>query len=137
MEVEKHDAVSPFTTKPAHLPEELGMYVDALAKKHDGVDQVWILGGPGPADPQAKWELLLFADERRLEAIRADSGARRGDVDLLIVVDGDRFESAWGGRRARLSDLRWRLDGAQAATYRRPSRELLADDEVAVAHRVR
>lgn len=136
MPVENHD-FPPLTVKPAYLPEKVGMYVDALTKKHEGVEQVWVLRTPGAPNSNSKWELLLFADERRLAAIRADSAARRDDVDLLVVIDGDRFESVWDERRGRLSGLDWRLDGPQAAEYRRAADEPGTGDERAVAHRVR
>ena len=76
--------------KPAQLPEELGMYVDRLREQHATLDQVWVLAGPGETSGDAVWELLGFGDERVLEAIRADERVHRDDVDLKIVVDGDR-----------------------------------------------
>ncbi len=118
MNTKMHDPAMPVGNKPAPLPEELGMYVDALRKQHGAIQQVWVLAAPETGCDREPWELLVFADGGVLEAIRADRRAHRDDVDLRIVVDGDRIESAWGEPRpGSLARLNWRLDGPQSATY--------------------
>jgi len=107
------------STRPTQLPEELGMYVDALRKKCPAIDQVWLLG-PRANDPESRgtdWDLLLFADARVLREVRSDASWRRGDLNLMIVTDGDRFESAWGEPAGSLAAMQWRLDDPQSATY--------------------
>ena len=54
-----------------------------------------------------RWELLAFADPGTLERLRKSTDLHRADVDVLIVIDGDRFENAWGQRRLSGSLVRW------------------------------
>ena len=51
--------------------------------------------------------LLLFADERTLAHLRKCEDLRRADVDVLVVIDGDRFENVWGPRKLSGSLGRW------------------------------
>lgn len=49
----------------------------------------------------------MFADEPTLQHLRKALDLHRPDVDVLVVTDGDRFESAWGPRRLSGSLVRW------------------------------
>jgi hypothetical protein len=110
-------------TKPAQLPEELGMYLDRVRKLCPSIEQVWALG-PRVNDAEARhtsWELLAFGDSSALETIRADRGLERDDLVLLVVTDGDRYENAWGDPRpGRLSEVEWHLDDPHTASYVEP-----------------
>ena len=52
-------------------------------------------------------ELLAFADAATLARLRKSEHLHRADVELLVVVDGDLFESAWGPRKLSGSLARW------------------------------
>nr|MBO2515505.1 hypothetical protein [Gammaproteobacteria bacterium] len=109
------------SNKPTQLPEELGMYVDALRQRHSAIDEVWVLASKeseGGSATRGKWNLLAFADSATLSALEADEAVHRDDVNLMVVTDGDRFESAWGKRSGgRLSDIDWRLEDMHSASY--------------------
>ncbi len=96
------------------------MYVDALRKACPGIEQVW-LTGPRVDDDEARgadWEFLAFGNREVLDEVRADARWQRSDVRLYVVVDGDRFEAAWGAPDSgRLSGLGWRVDDVQSASY--------------------
>ena len=51
--------------------------------------------------------LLVFADGRTLERLRKCDELHRADVDVLVVVDGDRFENVWGPCKLSGSLARW------------------------------
>lgn len=96
------------------------MYVDALRKDYPSIEEVWLLGPRVNEEPDrgGGWDLLAFADEGALDAIRANSAVHRSNLHLSIVIDGDRFESAWGApRTGRLSSIRWRVEDLHSATY--------------------
>lgn len=97
------------------------MYVDTLRQRHASIDEVWVLAQKPSDDAgqrRGEWELLAFADASTLSALKRDGSVHRGDVNLMVVTDGDRFESAWGRRRSgRLSDIGWRLENLHSATY--------------------
>lgn len=107
-------------SKSTQLPEEIGMYVDGLRKACPAIEEVWLVG-PRVNEPEHRgsdWELVAFADRRVLDAVRADRSWQRPDVSLLVVVDGDRYEKAWGGSESgSLSRLDWRLEDPHTATY--------------------
>ncbi|MFS8607860.1 MAG: hypothetical protein LOD94_07700 [Gammaproteobacteria bacterium] len=108
------------SNKPTQLPEELGMYVDALRQRHSAIDEVWVLASKESESAKrgGKWNLLAFADSSTLTALEADESVHRDDVNLIVVTDGDRFENAWGSRsRGRLSDIDWRREDMHTASY--------------------
>ena len=55
----------------------------------------------------ARRELLAFADAATLERLRRCEYLHRADIEFLVVVDGDLFESAWGPRKLSGSLARW------------------------------
>jgi hypothetical protein len=51
--------------------------------------------------------LLLFADERTLERLRKTDDLYCAGIDVLVVIDGDRFENVWGPCKLSGSLARW------------------------------
>jgi hypothetical protein len=51
--------------------------------------------------------LLAFADPATLARLRANEHLHTPGIDLLVVVDGDAFASAWGPGRVSGSLARW------------------------------
>ena len=125
------------TSRPVQLPEGIGMYIDALRKQYSAIGDVWLLEPEqGGTETRACWDLLVFADGGVLDAVRADSASHRGDVTLLVVVDGDRFETAWGKSvSGRLSDMGWRVEDLHNASFAK--RGAANSEERASASRVR
>jgi len=75
-----------------------------------------------PADrtaPSLACELLAFADAATLERLRRSTDLHNADVELLVVIDGDRFENAWGPRKlsGSLARWAWRQVSAELAYY--------------------
>lgn len=94
------------------------MYVDGLRRTYPAIDEVWVLGPRDDEERHRRWDLLAFADEDALAAIRANRSVHRADLRLTIVTDGDRFERAWGAPRSgRLSSIRWRVEDLHSASY--------------------
>jgi hypothetical protein len=73
------------------------------------IQTVWSLGHDGLAEQAAEQsrELLIFADRLSLHTLRKADRLHRADVQVLVVVDGDEFESAWGPRKISGSLARW------------------------------
>lgn len=124
------------TSKPVQLPEDIGMYVDALRKEFSAIGDVWLLNADSSgSETRGRWDLLAFADRKVLDAIRSNPSLQRDDVKMLVAVDGDRFEAAWGAAESgRLSDLGWRVEDLHNASY---SPSAAGTDERVTAHRVR
>src|SRR5690606_7209099 len=74
------DAMPNIVSKPAQLPEELGMYVDGLRRTYPAIDEVWVLGPRDDEERHRRWDLLAFADEDALAAIRANRSVHRADL---------------------------------------------------------
>ena len=73
---------------------------------------IWSVGhcpaSAAPAGSAAPATVLLaFADHATLARLRKCDALHRSDVDLLVVVDGDLFESAWGEHRVTGALSRW------------------------------
>jgi hypothetical protein len=86
-----------------------------MRKACPGIEQVWLLRHR--SEPP-EWDLLAFADRRSLETLRGQGLGRRPDLQLLVVVDGEHFEPAWGRSEAgSLRDIDWRIENAETATF--------------------
>jgi hypothetical protein len=102
------------TWPPARSPKirrmrdnDLAGFLARLVERGPGIRAVWSLGNPDDAAQPSGRELLAFADRPTLERLRAAEDLHRADVQLLVVVDGDRFENAWGPCRLSGSLARW------------------------------
>lgn len=77
--------------------DEISTFAARLAAVCLDIRSVWLI----------EHALLVFADERTLEHLRKCEDLRRTDLDLLVVVDGDRFENVWGPCKLSGSLARW------------------------------
>lgn len=79
------------------LPSNLGRYIGELVECAPSVREVWLVGSRanGRSTEESDWDFLLFADQHALLSLRSAQRLRRDNVDVLVVVDGDRFESPW------------------------------------------
>jgi hypothetical protein len=91
------------------------------------ISAVWSVGHADASAEQRPCELLVFADLTTLERLRKSGSLHCTDVDVLVVVDGDRFENAWGEHRVSGSLARW--------AWRQVSPELAYYDESKWAER--
>lgn len=84
------------------------------------VRAVWRIGlDPDAAAPGAeRVTMLVFADAATLQRLHK-STPRVAGLDLLVVTDGDAFESAWGLRSApgSLGRCAWRQTSSSEAFY--------------------
>lgn len=107
--------------------EELSAFVSHVLIHGLEIRAVWSVGHAEAAAEPERCELVVFADQSTLQSLRKSAPLHRADVDLVVVVDGDRFESAWGERRISGSLARW--------AWRQVSPELAYYDESRWAER--
>src|SRR2546421_12909305 len=91
------------------FPAEITAFVSSLLASCLDIHAVWSMDRC-PAESAAaprRHELLAFADAATLARLRKSEHLHRADVELLVVVDGDLFESAWGPRKLSGSLARW------------------------------
>jgi len=100
---------------------DLSAFVSRVLLHCLDIRAVWCMRQDAPAAAQAalEHELLAFADPLTLQRLRQCDDLHRNDVDLLVVVDGDRFENAWGPRKlsGSLARWAWRQVSAELAYY--------------------
>lgn len=96
------------------------------------ISSLWSLDHrPGETPLQAApRQLLAFADLMTLQHLRKRQDLHRTDVGLLVVVDGDGFENAWGPSclSGSLARWAWRQVSAHEAYYDE-ARWLVADGD--------
>lgn len=82
---------------------------------------VWRIGlDPDSAEAApARLTLLVFADAPTLQRLHKYKEPRLAGMELLVVTDGDVFESAWGSRRlsGSLARCAWRQHTVSEAFY--------------------
>ena len=95
-----------------------------LLRQCADIRAIWSVGHCPACDPSGAAStpvtvLLAFADHATLAGLRKCDQLHRSDVDVLVVVDGDSFESAWGERpvSGALSRWAWREVSADHAFY--------------------
>jgi hypothetical protein len=85
------------------------------------ISSVWSMehAADAPSPAAAAHELLAFADKATLQRLRRSENLQRADVEFLVVIDGDVFESAWGPRKlsGSLARWAWRQISAHEAYY--------------------
>ena len=102
-------------------PLELPAFVADLLLGCLDIRSVWSLDHrPGETPlPTAARRLLAFADPMTLRHLRTREDLHRTEISLLVVVDGDRFENAWGPSclSGSLARWAWRQVSPQEAYY--------------------
>ena len=98
---------------------DLSAFVSRVLLHCLDIRAVWRMRQGAPAAASLAQELLAFADPLTLQRLRQCDDLHRSDVDLLVVVDGDRFENAWGPRKlsGSLARWAWRQASAELAYY--------------------
>jgi hypothetical protein len=81
------------------------------------IRSVWILGRATARDASGAHQFLVFADPAGLQRLRACDDLRELGVEMLVVVDGDAFESAWGSASGSLGRWAWRQVSPEIAYY--------------------
>jgi len=73
------------------------------------ITSLWSIGhAADDADLGERLHILLaFADNATLRRLRRSEHLHDADIEFLVVVDGDVFESAWGPSRLSGSLARW------------------------------
>ena len=88
------------------------------------IHAVWSLDhAPGqPWSDVPRCRLLAFASPAVLKRLQACEHLHESEIDLLVVVNGDEFASAWGAARSRGSLARWawRQTNGNEAFYDEP-----------------
>ncbi len=104
------------------LSVEIAAWIEALVAASPSIREVWLFGSRAnsAATTTSDWDFLIFSDELTAGEIAGLIRLYRDDVDLLVVTDGDSFESAWGSpvKTGSLSSWHWTRQGTQTATYR-------------------
>jgi hypothetical protein len=102
----------------------MSLLVDQLAGRCPAMRSIWAIGSRadgGMPDAQGPfdWDLVAFADASALRALRKATDLHRADVLLRVVIDGDRFEVAWGKLHlsGSLFQWDWRQTSEQQAYY--------------------
>jgi hypothetical protein len=109
--------IAPFD-RPAVAPAPS---LSELLRDCPAIRALWSLDHP-PGDtglPPGRSRLLAFADLATLRHLRMREDLHRTGVELLVVLDGNRFESAWGScrRSGPLGGWAWRQTSARVAYY--------------------
>src|ERR1044071_735301 len=103
--------------------EQLSAFLSHVLLHGLEIRAVWSVGHADDLPVQRLCELLVFADGPTLQRLRKSARPHRAAIDVLVVVDGDQFENAWGERRGlgSLARRAWREtspDGAFQHQYK-------------------
>ena len=106
---------------PAQYAQAIHGFIHRVLATCPDMGPVWSVGhAPGePSADFAQCRLLGFANASTLSRLRASKHLHRADIEFLVVVDGDRFASAWGPRDScgSLAQCAWRQTGPNEAHY--------------------
>jgi hypothetical protein len=87
------------------MPKEIAEFIARVLQCCLEVRQVWLVAQDSASAIAApRWELLAFGSGETLKRLRMADNLHRSDID---VIDGDRFENAWGPRQLSGSLARW------------------------------
>ena len=79
------------------LSPDITAYLNRLVSAYPQIESIWLIGSraQGTARQDSDWDFFVFATPEVLSALRSDESFRQSNVDLLIVTNGDSFESPW------------------------------------------
>ena len=100
-----------------NVTHDLPAFLSRLLVGWLDVRSVWILDRATARDASGGHQLLVFADQAGLQRLRACDDLRQLGVEMLVVVDGDAFESAWGSACGSLGRWAWRQVSPEIAYY--------------------
>jgi hypothetical protein len=91
---------------------EIAAFLAKLAERCPALRSIWLIGPRVNANlldssRSAIWDLVAFADMLTLQRLRNAADLHRDDVHFRVVIDGDRFETAWGALRNYGSLIQW------------------------------
>jgi hypothetical protein len=90
------------------MPKEIAGFIARVLQCCLEVRQVWLVAQDSASAIAApRWELLAFGSGETLKRLRTADNLHRSDIDVMVVIDGDRFENAWGPRQISGSLARW------------------------------
>ena len=101
-------------------PCEIDEFVAQLVSRFPNIYEVWLIGSRanGTARPDSDWDLLVFGDSPVRAQISTADDLHRADVDCLVLIDDDRFISAWPPLHSgSLSAWDWHRCTEDSATY--------------------
>jgi hypothetical protein len=102
-------------------PPDVSAFVSRVLLNCLDIHAVWCMrqGEHVAAPGSREHELLAFANPLTLQRLRQCDDLHRSDFELLVVIDGDRFENAWGPRKlsGSLARWAWRQVSAELAYY--------------------
>ncbi|HUQ26350.1 MAG TPA: hypothetical protein VM140_11825 [Burkholderiales bacterium] len=88
---------------------ELDSFISRVLACSLDIRSLWSIDH-SPEEPclaTAPYQLLAFADLATLQALRRATDLHHEELNFLVVIDGDRFESAWGACKVSGSLARW------------------------------
>lgn len=102
-------------------------YILELTKKYSAINSIWLFGSRAnnSFNDNSDWDLLAFADEDTLKALRSDDSFFRDKIDLFVVYNGNDAENAYADKdekrtvkKLSLTNLNWNEIDAGKAKYR-------------------
>jgi hypothetical protein len=107
------------TRAPAAPPPEVADFLFRILANCLDISSVWSIGHDPEAQCAAARTLLAFADQATLRRLRAGEYLHEAQIEFLVVIDGDLFESAWGPCKlsGSLARWAWRQTTSQDAYY--------------------
>jgi hypothetical protein len=101
------------------LPENVSQLVEWLMAQTPTPSEIWLIGSRanGRATEESDWDFLVFACSKYLCKLQEIGCPLSLVCDILVVVDGNRFESPFDKKNGSLDGWQWEIVDADHATY--------------------
>ena len=105
------------------LSAKLDTYLQTLRDRSSGIAAIWLFGSRAngtacpESDPESDWDLWVFGDQQTLSELRSAKELNREEFDVMVVYDGNRFESPWKKKSGSLKGWEWRRVSDKTAEY--------------------
>jgi hypothetical protein len=100
------------------MTDSLAPFLGQILARCAFLRSLWMIGARADGAPQQapfRWDLLGFGDARTLQQLRHATELHRPDVQFRVVLDGDRFQVAWGLKQDYGSLFEWAWQPVSAA----------------------
>jgi predicted nucleotidyltransferase len=106
----------------ANITEKIQKYLCEIVKNISDIREIWLIGSRAneTAQDNSDWDFLVFGTESTLKELKCQVIYEIDNIDLLVVYDGDNFQTPWEEqpKSGSLSEWCWDRTSENIAKYK-------------------
>jgi len=105
-----------------NITGKIQKYLCEIVKNISDIREIWLIGSRAneTAKDNSDWDFLVFGTDITLKELKYQVIYKLDNIDLLVVYNGDNFQTPWGEnpKSGSLSKWCWDRSSENFATYK-------------------